>query len=113
MKKLSVILMILIQANMGAFASSPGELHVPTKLDWFVMDLNSRNFICDSREFGFFADYYRKSSDTVIVSIFYKPDVNSKLMEEYINKDVEHIKRLAEIRELDGLKIEVEKKELI
>lgn len=113
MKKILVFLMILFQANICAFASSPDELYVPTKLEWLVMDLNSKNFVRDSKRFGFSADYYSKSSDTVIVSIFYKSDVNSQFMEEYINNDVEHIKRLAEIKKLDGLKVEVEKNEII
>jgi hypothetical protein len=112
MKKIVVILVILFQTNICVFASSPNELYVPTKLEWLVMDLNGKNDIRDSKRFGFSLYYYEKNSDTVIIRVFYKPDVNNQIMEEYLNSDIGHIQRLAEISKLDGVKVEVEKTEL-
>jgi len=110
--KVLLVAMIFILGTQ-AFANSGTDKYNPTNLEWFVMDLNSRNIWKDITKDKFTIAYYAKNPNIVAIEINYLPTVNHEYMNNISVSRVNHLQKLAEIKSWDWLKVKQSTKILI
>lgn len=107
MKKRCLIFLVLFFTQIAAFAyaKDPGETFYPTRLEWFVMDLNAKNKFYDSTDSKFSLSYYALNSGTIVLDVLYYGDVNKLYMDKVIDNRLKLIRRLLEIDEIIGVNV--------
>lgn len=109
MKKLIILLIAGLFCNIYlAHAESGSDQYFPTKLEWFVMELNSRNIFNDSSSDGFSITYYSQRPSTIVLSVNYFPRVKEDYMLSTIRREMKFLDDIVKIKEWDDINVKVE-----
>ena len=109
MKRILLILVAVLLCSVCLVrAESGADKYCPTKLEWFVMELNSKNIFNDSSGDGFSLAYYAQRPDTIILSVNYFPFVKKDYVFNIIKREVDFLNDIVKIKEWDGMNVRVE-----
>lgn len=99
------LMFLLIQTTIFSYAKDPGETFSPTRLEWFVMNLNAKNLFYDSVNMDFSLSYYVLNPDTIVLDVLYYEEVDKAFMDKVIDNRLKLVRRLLEIDEITGVNV--------